>query len=58
MKTSKKEKLLLTLTAAVLLTIGIFAACNWATIIYLFHEMISGVAIVKETILDLASPAY
>lgn len=56
MKTSKREKLLLALTAAVLLTIGIFAACNWGTIIYLFHEMISGVAIVKETILDLGIP--
>ena len=56
MRTSKREKLLLAATAAVLLSISIFAIWNWGTIVYLFHEMISGVAIVKETILDLGFP--
>ena len=53
MKPSKKEILLLAATAAVLLTLSIFALCNWGTIVHLFHEMVSGVAIVKENILDL-----
>ena len=53
MKPSKREILLLTATVAVLLTLSIFAACNWVTIVHLFHEMVSGVAIVKENILDL-----
>ena len=53
MKPSKREILLLTATVAVLLTLSIFAACNWGTIVHLFYEMVSGVAIVKENILDL-----
>ena len=53
MKPSKREILLLAATVAVLLTLSIFAACNWGTIVHLFHEMVSGVAIVKENILDL-----
>ena len=53
MKPRKREILLLAATAAVLLTLSIFAMCNWGTILHLFHEMVSGVAIVKENILDL-----
>ena len=53
MKPSKKEKILLLATAALLLAISIFAICNWSAIVHLFHEMVSGVAIVKESILDL-----
>lgn len=53
MKPSKKEIILMCLTAAILLTISIFAVCNWSTIVHLFHEMVSGVEIVKDTILDL-----
>lgn len=53
MKPSKKEFLLLAATAAILLVIGIFALCNWGTILHMFQEMVSGVAIVKESILDL-----
>ncbi len=53
MKPSKKEQLLLLATAAVLLAIGIFAACNWEIIVHLFKEMVSGVEIVRESILDL-----
>ena len=56
MKPSKKETLLLTATAAVLLALSIFAACNWETILRLFREMVSGVAIVKENILELGIP--
>ena len=53
MKPSKKEIILMCLTAAILLTISIFAVCNWSTIVHLFQEMVSGVEIVKDTILDL-----
>ena len=53
MKPSKKEQILLFVTAAVLLVIGIFAACNWGTFVMLFKEMVSGVEIVRESILDL-----
>jgi uncharacterized membrane protein YdjX (TVP38/TMEM64 family) len=53
MKASKKEKILLFVTAAVLLALGIFAACNWSTFVMLFKEMVTGVEIVRETILDL-----
>ena len=53
MRASKKEKILLSVTAVLLLSISIFAACNWSAIVHLFHEMVSGVAIVKENVLDL-----
>lgn len=53
MKPSKKEQILLFVTAAVLLIIGIFAACNWGAFVMLFKEMVSGVEIVRESILDL-----
>ena len=53
MKPSKKEQILLFVTAAVLLVIGIFAACNWGAFVMLFKEMVSGVEIVRESILDL-----
>lgn len=53
MRANKKEKFLLLLTAAILLTIGIFAACNWSTFVMLFREMVTGVEIVRENILDL-----
>lgn len=53
MKPSKKEKLLLLVTAALLLALGIFALCNWSTFVMLFKELITGVAIVRENILDL-----
>ena len=53
MKASKKEKILLFVTAAVLLALGIFAACNWSTFVMLFKEMVTGVEIVRESILDL-----
>jgi uncharacterized membrane protein YdjX (TVP38/TMEM64 family) len=41
------------ITAAVLLAIGIFAAFNWSSFLHLFKEMVSGVEIVRENILDL-----
>ena len=53
MRTTKKEKILMLLTAAILLTIGIFAACNWSDFVHLFKEMVTGVEIVRENILDL-----
>ena len=53
MRTSKKEKILLFVTAAVLLALGIIAACNWSAFVMLFKEMVTGVEIVRETILDL-----
>ncbi len=53
MRATKKEKILLMLTAAVLLAIGIFAACNWSDFLHLFKEMVTGVEIVRESILDL-----
>ena len=53
MRTAKKEKILMLLTAAILLTIGIFAACNWSDFVHLFKEMVTGVEIVRENILDL-----
>ena len=53
MRATKKEKILMLLTAAILLTIGIFAACNWSDFVHLFKEMVTGVEIVRENILDL-----
>lgn len=53
MRANKKEKFLMLLTAAILLAIGIFAACNWSDFLHLFKEMVSGVEIVRENILDL-----
>lgn len=53
MRATKKEKLLLLVTAAVLLALGIFAACNWSSFVLLFKEMVTGVEIVRESILDL-----
>ena len=53
MKPSKKEKILLLVTVALLLALGIFALCNWSTFLMLFKEMVTGVEIVRESILDL-----
>lgn len=53
MRVTKKEKILMLITAAVLLAIGIFAAFNWSTFLHLFKEMVTGVEIVRENILDL-----
>lgn len=53
MRANRKEKILLLLTAAILLALGIFAACNWADFLHLFKEMVSGVEIVRESILDM-----
>lgn len=53
MRATKKEKILLLITAIVLLAIGIFAACNWGDFLHLFKEMVTGVEIVRENILDL-----
>ena len=53
MRTTRKEKILLGLTAVILVTIGIFAACNWSDFLMLFKEMVTGVEIVRENILDL-----
>jgi uncharacterized membrane protein YdjX (TVP38/TMEM64 family) len=53
MRVNKKEKILMLLTAAILLAIGIFAACNWSDFLHLFKEMVTGVAIVRENILDM-----
>ena len=53
MKPSKKEKILLLVTVALLLALGIFALCNWSTFLMLFKEMLTGVEIVRESILDL-----
>lgn len=53
MRATKKEKILMLLTTAILLTIGIFAACNWSDFVHLFKEMVTGVEIVRENILDL-----
>lgn len=53
MKPSKKEKILLLVTVALLLALGIFALCNWSTFLILFKEMVTGVEIVRESILDL-----
>lgn len=53
MRATKKEIILLLITAIVLLAIGIFAACNWGDFLHLFKEMVTGVEIVRENILDL-----
>lgn len=53
MRANRKEKILLLLTASILLALGIFAACNWADFLHLFKEMVSGVEIVRESILDM-----
>ena len=53
MRVNKKEKILMLLTAGILLAIGIFAACNWSDFLHLFKEMVTGVEIVRENILDL-----
>ena len=53
MRVNRKEMLLMLLTAAILLVIGIFAACNWTDFVHLFKEMVTGVEIVRENILDL-----
>lgn len=50
---NKKEILLILCTVCVLLVITVFSILNWGTIIRLFHEMIMGVAIVKEYVLSL-----
>ena len=53
MRNNKKQKYLILLTVGVLLIITVFSILNWEVIIHLFHEMISGVAIVKEYVLSL-----
>ena len=55
MRITKKEKFLMLITAIALLAIGIFAAFNWSAFLHLFKEMISGVEIVRENILDLGA---
>lgn len=50
---NRKEIYLLLLTLAVLLTGVIFSILNWNTITHLFHEMVSGVAIVEDYIQSL-----
>lgn len=49
----KKERLLLVLTACILLAIAVFAVLNWGTVVYLFKQMLNGVSIVKEYVLSL-----
>lgn len=49
----KKENLLMLLTLGVLLTGVVFSVINWETIIHLFHEMISGVAILEDYVQSL-----
>lgn len=53
MRNNKKQNYLILLTVGVLLIITVFSILNWEVIIHLFHEMISGVAIVKEYVLSL-----
>lgn len=49
----KREVLLLILTGVIITVIAIFSILNWEVIVYLFTQMTSGVAIVKEYILSL-----
>ena len=53
MKASKKEKYLLLITVIVLAAIATFAVWNWSSFLRLFQEMVSGVEIVRENILDM-----
>lgn len=49
---NKRRIVLLSLTLAVLLAIVVFSLWNWDIIIHLCYEMVSGVAIAKEHILE------
>ncbi len=50
---NKKEKFLIAVAGVILLAVIVFAALNWATIVDLFRQMVTGVAIVKEYVLSL-----
>ena len=50
---NKKENIILILSLAVILIVGLFSIFNWDTIVYLFTQMLTGVSIVKEYILSL-----
>jgi len=52
---NKKEKVLFALTALLITTIVTLSVIHWSTIVYLFHEMIYGVAIVKEYVESLGA---
>ncbi len=49
----KKERLLLALSACILLAIAVFSILNWSTVVYLFRQMLEGVSIVEEYVLSL-----
>lgn len=54
MNTQKRNRIiLLSIIGAVLTALSIFSVCNWEIIVHLFSEMVSGVAIAKEYVLDL-----
>lgn len=50
---NKKEKILLLITALLLLGVTVFAVLNWKVIVELFQEMVSGVAIVEDYVRSL-----
>lgn len=50
---NKKEKILFALTTLLIAAIVTLSVVHWSTIVYLFHEMIYGVAIVKEYVESL-----
>lgn len=52
---NKKEKVLFALTALLITAIVTLSVIHWSTIVYLFHEMIYGVAIVKEYVESLGA---
>ena len=50
---NKKERWLVLLTLGVLLLVAVFSYLNRETIVYLFKQMVTGVAIVKEYVQSL-----
>lgn len=50
---NKKEKWIIILTSVILGSIALFAIFNWEIIVYLFSQMATGTAIVKEYVLSL-----